>query len=51
MSPFVESNRAVFAAEYTDTGITLGSICAEAEVLRFDAILNDRSLDRAIQAC
>ena len=51
VSAFVESGRAVFAAEYTDTGITLESICAAAGPLRIDAILKNRELDRFVEAC
>jgi hypothetical protein len=51
VSAFVESGRAVFAAEYTDTGITLDSICAAAGPLRIDAILKNRELDRFVEAC
>jgi hypothetical protein len=51
MSAFVDSGRAVFAAEYTDTGMTLRAMCGEAELLGFDAILKNRDLDRFVEAC
>lgn len=51
VSAFVESGRAVFAAEYTDTSITIDAICAAAGPLRIDAILKNRELDRFVKAC
>ena len=46
MSVFISAGKAVFAAEYTDTGITTEDFCPEAESLSFDAILKHRDLDR-----
>jgi hypothetical protein len=51
MSPFVSAGKAVFAAEYTDTGATLGKFCAQAKSLQFSAILKHRLLDAWIQTC
>lgn len=49
--PFVQSGKAVFAAEYTDTGVRLEDICAQAGALRFSVILKHRSLDAFRQTC
>ena len=51
MSPFIQAGKPVFAAEYTDTGITLGDFCPQAENLRFSAILKHRSLDAYRRVC
>jgi len=51
MAPFIESGKAVFAAEYTDTGITLDDLCPQAEAMQFSAIIKDRELDARRQIC
>ncbi len=51
MSPFVEAGKAVFAAEYTDSGITLGDLCPQARQLKFSAILKHRNLHAWRHAC
>ncbi len=51
MSPFVAAGKPVFAAEYTDTGITLDQFCPEAKALNFNAILKNRDLDAYQEAC
>ena len=51
MSPFIAAGKAVFAAEYTDTGITLGDFCPQAATMQFSAILKHRNLDAWRQAC
>jgi len=51
MSPFILTGKPVFAAEYTDTGITLGDFCPQAENLRFSAILKHRNLDAYQEVC
>jgi endo-alpha-1,4-polygalactosaminidase (GH114 family) len=51
MGAFVEAGKAVFAAEYTDMGMTREVMCAEAASLRFDAILKERDLGRFREAC
>ena len=51
MTPFVEAGKAVFAAEYTDTGITIEEVCAEAARLNFNAVLKNRDLDAYRDAC
>jgi len=49
--PFIEAGKPVFAAEYTDTGITLDEFCPQAQALRFSAILKHRHLDAYQAAC
>lgn len=51
MLPFIEAGKPVFAAEYTDTGITLDDLCTKASELRFNVILKQRDLDAWRQAC
>lgn len=51
MSPFARHNKAVFAAEYTDTGMTRAKFCGRAEALRFDAILKKRGLGAWRRGC
>jgi len=51
MSPFVEQNKAVLAAEYTDTGITRQKFCPRAEDLGFNAMLKKRNLGPWRRAC
>jgi hypothetical protein len=51
LSPFVSAGKAVFAAEYTDTGLTIDQFCPQADALNFNAILKHRSLDTWRQAC
>ena len=50
-SPFVAAGKAVFAAEYTDTGITTAQFCPQARTLHFSAILKHRELDAWREAC
>jgi hypothetical protein len=51
MTPFIDVGKAVFAAEYTDTGISLEDFCEDARALGFSAILKDRGLGQALEAC
>ena len=51
MSPFVDQNKAVLAAEYTDTGARLSRFCPKAEALGFDAILKKRNLGAWRRSC
>jgi len=41
----------VFAAEYTDTGITLDEICGQASVMNINVILKHRDLDAYRATC
>lgn len=49
--PFIQAGKAVFAAEYTDTGITLDQFCPLAKTLKFSAILKHRDLDAWRETC
>jgi hypothetical protein len=49
--PFVNAGKPVFAAEYSDTGITLGQFCPQANSMNFNAILKHRNLDVWREAC
>jgi hypothetical protein len=49
--PFINAGKPVFAAEYTDTGITLDQFCPQANSMNFNAILKHRDLDAWRQAC
>jgi hypothetical protein len=51
LTPFVTAGKAVFAAEYTDTGMTTGQFCPQANALNFNGILKHRELDAWRQAC
>jgi endo-alpha-1,4-polygalactosaminidase (GH114 family) len=51
LSPFVSAGKAVFMAEYTDTGVVLADLCAEAQTLQFSAILKHRDLTAWRQTC
>lgn len=51
MLPFIQAGKPVFAAEYTDTDITLDDFCPQAKIMRISAILKDRDLTEERQAC
>lgn len=51
MSPFIAAGKAVFAAEYTDSGIDPMDFCPQAQSMGFGAILKNRNLDVYRQAC
>jgi len=51
MMPFIQMGKPVFAAEYTDTGVTIEQLCQDAQRLRFSLILKDRELGVWQQAC
>jgi len=51
MLPFIKAGKAVFAAEYTDTGISLDQFCPRAAELRVSAILKRRTLDALRITC
>ncbi|OGH67410.1 MAG: hypothetical protein A3B90_03110 [Candidatus Magasanikbacteria bacterium RIFCSPHIGHO2_02_FULL_41_13] len=51
VSVFSLNNKAVFQAEYTDTGIDFDQACSDAEDLRYSAILKHRNLDAFVQTC
>jgi endo-alpha-1,4-polygalactosaminidase (GH114 family) len=49
--PFVAAGKAVFSAEYTDTGMTIDRLCPEATAMNLNAILKHRDLDAYREAC
>jgi hypothetical protein len=49
--PFIATGKAVFASEYTDTGITLDKFCPKARELKFSAIIKNRDLDAFRRTC
>jgi len=51
MLPFLESGKAVFTAEYTDTGVDFEAACAELQPAGFSLLLKDRELTGWRQAC
>lgn len=51
MLPFINAGKAVFAAEYTDTGISMEKVCQQAEAMRFTVILKNRNLDAYRKTC
>lgn len=51
MMPFIEANKPVFAAEYTDLPGDFKVLCQQAQRLNFSAILKHRGLDAWIQTC
>ena len=51
MQPFLEAEKTVFAAEYTDMGVSLTEVCDEGEALGLSVILKDRELDAPRQSC
>jgi hypothetical protein len=51
MAPFLEGGKAVFTAEYTDTGVLLENACGEGDALGLSVILKDRELDAKREAC
>ncbi len=51
MRGFIASGKPVFAAEYTDTGITLDDFCPQARALNFQAVLKNRELDAWRGSC
>lgn len=49
--PFIESNKPVFAIEYTDNWHRDSSFCELSQTLQFSTILKHRNLDQWIQPC
>lgn len=50
-SPFLEAGKAVFAAEYTDTGVDFDGACAQLQPAGFSLILKDRDLSAWREVC
>lgn len=51
MLPFISAGKPVFAAEYTDTGITPEEFCPQSIELGFSAIFKNRELDAYLETC
>lgn len=51
MKPFIQQGKAVFAAEYSDTGITLDDFCPLAKEIQFSPIFKNRNLNVFRTAC
>lgn len=51
MTVFSQKGKAVFMAEYTDTGVRFEEFCLLAKKLRFNAMLKNRSLDAFRKTC
>ena len=49
--PFVEEGKAVFAVEYTDTGVDFERACRRAPALGLHLLLKDRDLDAWRRTC
>ncbi len=49
--PFTAAGKAVFQVEYTDTGVSTATFCAEAKKNRFSAVLKHRNLDAWAEYC
>ena len=50
-SSFLQAGKAVFAAEYTDTGVDFDRACAQLQPTGFSLILKDRELSAWREAC
>jgi hypothetical protein len=51
MLPFIEANKAVFAAEYTDMDVDFEMACIQADELGISVILKRRSLSAWVEFC
>ncbi|MBP63036.1 MAG: endo alpha-1,4 polygalactosaminidase [Planctomycetaceae bacterium] len=51
LQPFIAAGKPVFAAEYTDTGITLDRFCSQANSMGINAILKHRELGVYRETC
>ena len=51
MIPYIEADKPVFAAEYTDLGGDFESFCKKSKELNFNTILKNRDLDAWFQTC
>ena len=51
LSPFITAGKAVFAVEYTDTGINFAAFCRRAAQLKLSPLLKRRSLTPWSQRC
>jgi endo-alpha-1,4-polygalactosaminidase (GH114 family) len=51
LRPFITAGKAVFAVEYTDTGIDFAAFCARAKQLKLSPLLKSRSLTSWSRRC
>lgn len=51
MIPYIEANKPVFAAEYTDLPGDFNAFCEKSKQLNFSTILKQRGLDAWLQTC
>lgn len=51
MNVFIEAGKAVFQAEYTDTGVDFGAVCNAAEKSKFSPLHKKRDLDAWLEVC
>ena len=51
MLPFIAAGKPIFAAEYTDTGMTTDQFCPQAQEMGISAILKHRDLDAYLEDC
>ena len=51
MLPYIQANKPVFAAEYTDLPGDFAAFCEKSKQLNFSTILKKRGLDAWIQTC
>ena len=51
MLPFLAAGKPVFAAEYTDTGMTLNRLCSEENSIGFNTLLKHRDLGVYRESC
>ncbi len=51
MTPFITAKKAVFAVEYTDTGINFDRFCAKAKTLKLSGLLKRRLLTAWSRRC
>ncbi len=51
LTPFINAGKAVFAVEYTDTGIRFGAFCTKAAQLNLSPLLKRRNLTPWSQKC
>jgi hypothetical protein len=50
-SPFIQANKAVFVAEYTESGASTSAFCAQAKQLQVSAILKHLDLGAWVEFC
>lgn len=51
MNVFIDAGRAVFQAEYTDSGVDFGAVCTAAQQTQFSPLYKNRDLDAWFEVC